>query len=162
MLNQTFIPRGLRTYLGTLPVAAKLAADQSRVQITFTFPESFIYLLKGFNFRFTSDDQVNDFESVGSMLYSKPSTDPQVEIVSSGTEFRGAALTASKNFQLAVGAPRYLIDSGLGDDLRISVADVSSDASTAGDVAWYAEFFAFDREQVLEYPVNTCVPTFLC
>lgn len=166
LVNTTFIPRGIRTYSGSAAVAAKGAPDQTRCTITLTFPTNFHFLIKSFTCRFTSDDTVNDFNSTGAITYVRGvgtfTADPMVEITSSGTINRGGAVAATKVYQMAVGAPRFMSNGAAGDSVLFDLADVSADASSAGDVLWLIEFFMFDQEQVLTWPINTCDPVFIC
>lgn len=153
--HTSFIPRGVRTYRGSVAVPAKLAADQTRVSITYTFPGSFCYLIKNFTARFTSDDQTNDFDAEGCLEYSFLEA-PMIPVTSKGLNHSGGTLKASRIYHMESQYPRYFMSGA--DSMTLNLADVSSDASTAGDVFWRLDFHVLDVAQCNDWPVNSPIP----
>ena len=160
-LNYSVVPRATRHYESTLSYAAKLAADQTRVEVTFNFPQNFYYLLKSLVVNVQSDDQTLDFNANGAILYALDhwSNNPQVPVISDGVYFHTSSLKSGRLYTPR-DTPRYFIDGPKGDQFIIQLSDTSSDASPAGDVIWYAEFWVFDVDQVNKWPINTAQPVF--
>lgn len=158
--QDTPIPRGLREYQGTVAVAAKLAADQTRVIITFTFPANWVFRLKQITAIFQSDDQTIDFDSVGSVGFSRSGATlgNLFPLVSDGIHYRGGSLQASRIYQLDPMTALPFISGPDGHTCLLSLSDTSADASAAGDVYWVADFYQYDIDQCLSWGVNTPSP----
>jgi len=155
-LNKSPIPRGIRHYGGVVSIAALGAGDQTVVNITFTFPNSYIYMCKSFNLRFESDDAVlPEFENQGALIYNqvKYGADATFQLFS-----RGAAWYTTLNLASVIWRPegtwRQWINGLDGDSLVLAVSDQSGDTSSAGDVFWSCEFWEYDAEQCLNWEVN--------
>lgn len=164
-IRDTAVPRGIHTFEGTQAIAAKIAANQTQFQLTLNFTDAYIYMLKTGSLTMISDDQVLDFGDTGIMFYSSTQVDnslwPHVNITSPGVSFSGAALVAVKTWERDWGTPCFAFD-GETDDVRVAVADTSSDASSAGDIRWRYEFYIFDKDQYRNYPVHTPTPVRVC
>lgn len=158
ILNKTPIPRGVRTYGGTAAVLALGAGDETNVQITFTFPTVFVYLPKSISTQFISDDLTTEFSNEGTLRY-RPRNATAIGTVKDyamhcdGPSFV-AAVRSSQVFR-PLGTWRQWIAGQNGDTMNLFMADISGDTSTAGDIGWNAEFWAYDIEQCLNWPVNT-------
>lgn len=157
-LNNSPIPRGLREYKGTAAVPALGAGDQTNVGITFSFPSNFIYLAKSFTCSFVSDDLTSEFGNLGNIEYEvggSASIANRIEypIKSEGQSFRSAV--KSDQTYVPLGTWRRFINGSNGDFFAFFLADMSGDASTAGDVSWFADFLVYDVEQCFNWPVNT-------
>lgn len=156
VVNSTFVPRGLMVFQGTKAVAAVGAGDTLQLRVSLTFPDSYQYLLKSLVASFLSDDGTCNMDTLGSVQWATPqATNPIVQFDSPGTYFVGTTLVAGQTYQLNPHTPRPLIN--VGDVVHIDLSDTTG-TSTAGDVRWYAEFFAFDQEQALSWPVNSPQP----
>lgn len=155
-LKDTFVPRGMMVFLGTIPVAALAVGDELQLRVSLTFQESYQYVLKSIAATFISDDQTSDMDLLGSIEWATPTgSNPLFEFNSPGTTFRGTTLVASNTYQLQPHTPRPLMNSG--DILHLNLSNMTGD-STAGDLRWYCECLIFDQEQVLTWPVNTPQP----
>lgn len=161
-LNQSQTPRGLRSYGGTKAVLALGTGDQTNVQIQFIFPEQFVYLCKSLTIGFQSDDLTTEFSNQGSLVY-RPKNNVSLGIRREYTlECAGASFQAATNSIQTyhpVGTWRHWIDGKQNDRLWMYLADISGDASTAGDISWTADFWEFDIEQCMQYPINTPAQT---
>lgn len=162
--DTTFVPRGIRTYRGSKPIAAKLAADQTSVQISFTFPTAYAYLIKSFSFAILSDDTSNDFQNealVEQYIFGTATGDQKVmgNLTCPGISVRGA-VNAHKVYLPQPHFPRPILVGGKAMQIVTQLADISADASTAGDVQWFCEFFEFDNQQIHKWPVNSPQPVF--
>lgn len=162
VLNQSPVPRGLRYYGGTQAIAALGANDETSIQLTLTFPTAFNYLCKAISLVFASDDLTTEFSNIGTLEYRPGGvTDldliSQYELFSDGSSFRAAV--ASIQQYRPLGSWRRWLTGPDGDTLVVFLADISGDASTAGDFQWQAEFWEYDVEQCLKWPVNTPLPT---
>lgn len=163
VLNQTPIPRGLRDYRGAAAVLALGAGDETNVDITFTFPTAFIYLPKSISFMFQSDGILSEFGNLGILEY-QPGAIPtlglreQYSMASDGQAFRQA--TRSVQIYRPQGTWRQFVNGPNGDTIHINLADMSMDTSEAGDVTWSCDFWEYDIEQCLKWPVNTPIPQF--
>lgn len=161
-LNDSPIPRGLRVYGKTIAVAALGAGDETNVVITFTFPTAFIYLPKSVTINFTSDDLTSEFANLGTLDYRPAGVvtagiKKVYELLSNGQSFEGAA--QSTQVYHPQGTWRQWVNGPDGDTMQLRLADVSGDASTAGDIDWTADFWEYDLEQCLRWPINTPQPT---
>lgn len=150
------IPRGIFTFDGTKAVAAKLAADQTRFRLLLNFTAPFCYLLRSVAIEYRSDDDVNDFLPIADCNYvlGGLNNEPHFQMLSEGVGRTGGTLTASQSYRLLDNYPRLFID-GRTDDLRFNFADISTDASTAGDFFFHAEFWIYDKEQCNRHAVHT-------
>jgi len=159
-LENSPVPRGLRVYRGTAAVAALGANDETSVAVLFTFP-NFVYQMKNLTIQFLSDDATSEFENLG-ILEHRPAgvgnlgVFSEYELRCEGAAFR-AAVQSVQNYR-PVGTFRHWIRGNDGDTLVLFLADMSNDASTAGDVNWSADFWEYDIEQCLSWPVNTPLP----
>lgn len=157
------IPVGLITYTGSDAIAAKDAADQSFYRLTVTFPDGFAYLPRNLMTTFISDDLVNDFNLVGKAFYNGPgitaglARNPELQWISSGESISSNATKAQKIWVPGAGAPKLLTQGG--DTMGFDHADMTSDASTAGDFHYFQEFYVFNVDQVTRWEVNTPIPT---
>lgn len=162
ILNNSPVPRGLRFYGGTAPVAALGAGDETSIQLTLNFPTAFMYLCKAITVLFQSDDLTTEFQNIGVLEY-RPEASTSLalrtdyELFCDGPAMR-AAVTSVQVFR-PLGSWRRWINGPAGDQLVTFLSDISGDASTAGDFAWQAEFWEYDVEQCLKWPVNTALPT---
>lgn len=161
VLRNSAVPRAIYSHSGSSAIAAKLAADQSRVVVTLDFEAPYCYLLKSISCLLESADDVMDFDAVGSVGYDIPNVDPSFEIESKAVTRAGSTLTARRTY-VATGDSfiQRLID-GDRDGMSISLADVSADASSACSVFIRTEFYEFDKEQCLNWPVHTPTRTVL-
>lgn len=157
ILNNTPIPRGMRTYTGAGAVAALGANDETSVDITFTFPTAFNYLPRLLNISFVSDDLTTEFSNFGTLQYLGSLTNLH-PLLCDGAAFRAAVRSVQTFYP--TGNWRRWINGPDGDVVDLFLADISGDTSTAGDVVWYAEFLEYDIEQCQKWPVNTPVPVF--
>lgn len=156
-LNMSNIPRGIRMYQGTKAIAALGANDETAVNITFSFPTQFVYLCKSMSILFQSDDLTTEFSNFGSLEYypaGQTGIDKRIAFIlqCQGASSRDAA-KSSQVFN-PIGTWRRWVNGPLGDTVHMRIADISGDTSTAGDIAWYGEFYEFDVEQCMMYPVN--------
>lgn len=160
-LNNSPIPRALRIYGGTLPIAALGTGDETNVIITLSFPTQFNYLPKSITLAFLSDDATSEFGNLGSMEYhpggsTAPGTRKAYVLQAEGQSFRSAAL--SEQIYRPLGTWRQWIMGNGADIIQLRIADMSMDTSAAGDVNWTADFWEYDIEQCLKWPVNTPIP----
>jgi len=156
VLNETGIPRGVRVYNGSVAVPALGIGDETAVNITFTFPTAYSYLCKSLNLRFQSDDETTEFDRQGVLLYTDgQQLGYQYALDSPGPAFvKSAGIMKSIDVYHPVGTWRQWISGGRGDTMNLTLADISSDASTAGDVFWRVEFWEYDLEQCFNWQVN--------
>jgi len=162
VLENSPIPRGLRHYGGTAAVAALGAGDETNIDITLTFPPSFVYIPKTITMQFTSDDLTTEFSNEGLLEY-RPGGSATI-----GVREEFAMHCDGPTFRLAVnsvqvyrplGTWRLVVFGNVQDSVHMNMADISGDTSTAGDVSWTAEFWEYDVEQCFKWPINTPVPT---
>lgn len=162
ILNMSPIPRGLRLYQGNQAIAALGANDETSVVITLTFPTAFQYLPKSLGIMFQSDDTTTEFQDIGTMEY-RPGANQSLGIRMNFALFSDGAgirlgIQSIQNYR-PEGTWRRWINGPDGDTLVLMIADISNDTSTAGDIAWVGEFWEYDIEQCLKWPVNTPAPT---
>lgn len=163
-LNMSPIPRGLRDYGGTAAIAALGAGDETVVVITLSFPTVFNYLAKSLTINFRSDDATTEFSNNGILQYRPGGSQTlgltkSYPLVSPGAAFWVAVALSSDQVYEPQGTWRNWNNGPAGDTMVLLLADISGDTSTAGDVAWTAEFWEYDIEQCLKWPVNTPQPT---
>lgn len=154
----TPIPRGLRNYQGSGAVAALGANDETAVTITLEFPENFNYLPRNILISFRSDDATEEFEAGGFMSYGdmgSTSNSNGVELVSTNSLIvnNAGTLQALRAFR-PLGQWRRFVSGPRSDSIILQIIDNSNDTSTAGDVLWWADFWIYDIEQCLRWPVN--------
>ncbi len=156
------VPRGIRTYRGTAAIAAKGAGDETRVQIRFTFPTSYAYVMKTLGCMFQSDDTVNEFQAAAGLAMAPfGGTDhgDMIHGVLTGAEINvNAATVARRMYQPSPGFPRPVLNASVGATTFLELADMDAGATTAGDVTWYGEFWVYDLDQVRSYPMHTPNP----
>jgi len=155
-LNKTPIPRGIRHYHGQTAIAALGVGDQTAVVISFTFPSKFVYLAKSMTIAFSSDDITSEFDPLGVLNYAQSGSDSphKYQLKSEGNSSFGTALVA-ENIYRPLGTWREWINGPFGGaSVSLSISDTSGDASTAGDVFWNGEFWIYDLEQCMNWPVN--------
>lgn len=161
VLKKTPIPRGIRNYGSTIAVAALGAGDETNVDITLTFPTAFAYLPKTISIQFGSDDLTTEFSNLGLLEYrpgasANLGTVGMYELFCDGPAFR-AALQSFQVYRPQGQWRNWLFGNRL-DTIHLLLADISGDTSTAGDIGWTAEFWEYDIEQCLNWPVNTPLP----
>lgn len=161
-LNDSPIPRGIRHYAGSVAIAALGAGDVTNVGITFAFPEQSVWLCKSLSFLFSSDDATEEFNPVGMLEYQPEgvasiSRRRAYTLLSEGAVLR-IGLRAQRVWR-PLGTWRQFVNGPDGDTILHTISDPSSDASTAGDVGWVAEFWEYDIEQCFKWPLNTPQPT---
>lgn len=157
-LNKSNIPRGIRRYGGSLPIAALGAGDETNAVITLQFPSAFMYLSKSISCQFRSDDITSEFENLGMLMYQPAGLTTLGNAKHYALESPGQAFFAAANstqIYHPIGDWRHWTDGPAGDVITLRLTDMSGDASTAGDVAWTAEFWEYDVEQCLNWQVNT-------
>ena len=163
-LNYSYTPRALRGYRGTQIVPALGIGDETNVAITFTFPSTFVYLPKTIGISFQSDDLTSEFSNIGAIEYD-PAGNATLgnrrtyQLRSEGPWFHAAA-NSVQTFEPIGTTWRQILDSARGDQMVLRLSDISGDASTAGDVYWYCDFWEFDRVQCLKWGLNTAQPVF--
>lgn len=160
LLIDSPIPRGLRLYRGAVAVAALGAGDETNVDITHSFPAAFIYQPKSISISFLSDDLTTEFSNLGGLEFRVNVPAPTV-IHTYAMECPGAffrlAVRSVQTFH-PVGTWRRWINGPAGDAVHMLLADISGDASTAGDIQWSCEYWEYDIEQCFKWPVNTPQP----
>lgn len=161
VLNHTPVPRGLRSYGRSQSIAALGAGDETNIDLTLTFPTAFVYLPKSLSVQFQSDDLTTEFSNLGTVEYhpggnSGLGTAKVYELLCNGPSFRLAI--ASIQVYHPMGTWRNWVRGNENDTIHVNLADISGDASAAGDFAWTAEFWEFDINQCLEWPINTPQP----
>lgn len=150
------VPSGVIHFNGTEAIAALDAANQTSYSLICTLPGGHVYILKSFTLRFASDDLVNDFNDIGLCLYNIPTTSPVFNMVSPGAGvFLGNM--AMKVWQPTSTTPKRILFGGR-DTFNMYVADMSADASTAGDMNYDVQFYEFDVDQIDKYELNTPIP----
>lgn len=167
LVNQP-IPRGLRAYNGTQAIALKSAGDETAFTLTITFPNNYAYLLKSFAMEFESDDTVNLFESRALMQQQRMGGVGQKDhvhanLVSPGNIQKGTTARSTVKvlgMDPPTGYPRLFQRGDRGDLILISWQDIDASQSTAGDIGWNLEFFQYDLNQLLDWPVNAPLPVF--
>lgn len=155
------IPRGLLVFSGTAAVALKDAANVTSVVLTLTMPTGGAFLPRNFNWRFQSDDLTNDFNVRGHAFYTRAApidngAAPLFTMLSPGGYIVVGTIGAL-NWVPAPGSPKLMLAGG--DTMTFSAQDQSSDASTAGDISYWMEFYVFDQDQIDKWQVNTPIPT---
>lgn len=162
-LDHSPIPRGVRTYTGTLAVLALGANDETNVRVEFTFPSAFNYLIKSLTVQFRSDDVTTEFSNFGLLDYfpgdvKTPGIRFEYPLVCEGAAFRDAVNSIQVYHPIGTSWRRW-VSGPDGDTMRVNLADISNDASTAGDCDWSLEFWEYNINQCLQWPVNTPAPT---
>lgn len=156
-LNKTPIPRGIRHYEGTVAVAALGASDQTNVQVAFSFPSQFLYVPKAISIWFESDDATCEFTQYGLLKYIGGGSPDYLLDSGTGLAFNGVDNFAQKIYR-PLGSWRQWLDpagNGLGPtNMHLVITDQSGDTSTAGDVFWSCDYWIYDIEQCMNYPVN--------
>lgn len=155
-LDKSPIPRGIRHYHGTAPIAILGSGDQTAVTLSFTFPTRAVYLPRVITLKFASDDTTSEFDQFGTLRFTQNSgTIHSYVMRSEGISRQGATLLA-ENIYRPLGRWREWIN--VGEDpvtgVQMSINDNSGDASAAGDVEWAADFWIYDIEQCNHYTVN--------
>lgn len=159
--SRTLIPRGLFEFNGSAAIASKLAANQTRLTLTLDFNDNFCFLLKSVGLRLEADAGSSmDFSTNAVMQISDLSGGSALvhPLTSPGKCYLGGSLKETLSFYLEPNAPHPLID-GNKQDFSFAFADVSADASGAGDLDWAITFLMYDIEQCNHYPVQTPIPT---
>ncbi len=151
-LNKAPMPRGFRHYHGNVAVPLLGTGDQSVVRITFTFPTQRVFLAKSISLWFKSDDDTEEFQQGGLMTY-RDSIDHNFALTSE-LGFGGVTNLATRIYRPLGSYRRWINNQGAATTLDLVVTDQSGDASTAGDVFWAADFWMYDIEQCMNYPVN--------
>lgn len=155
--NRSPVPQGLAVFAGTGAVAAKDAANFTNLSITLTMPDGYAYLPRNLLTRFQSDDLVNDFDANGQGNYGlvgRPFS-PVFNLVSPGLN-NVSCVNANRIWFPGEGAAKAIMRPL--STIAMRMHDMSTDASTAGDAFWYAEFYVFNVDQVDKWEVNTPIP----
>lgn len=161
----SFVPRHVRHYRGTQAIAAKGAGDEIRFQLQVTFPDPYIFLLKNLSFSFISDDVTNLWESVGILKFVEENVNPTfAEMIWTALASDGVCMVDSvqrsvRTWRTNAGAPRPFIDPPRGN-VEVALCEQDAGAGIAGDVFWSIDFYAFDRDQALTWPIHTAAPVF--
>jgi len=158
VIDHTPVPRGLLIHQGQVAIAAKITTNETRALTTLTMNSSFAYLLRDMTLTISSDDEVMDFQAAARVSFSQNGTDPNGELFSDGIVRVGAALLAQRIYHPSVNFPKLLFGGPGSGDVTIDVGDVSTDASSAGDILFYASWFIYDLEQVRRWPINAPQP----
>lgn len=155
-LNKTPIPRGIRNYNGTVAVAALGSGDQTVVTVTLSFPTKFLYYPRDVSCWFKSDDATSEFEQFGGLTYLAAGGNQAIRyVLDSGGITRNTVDNDAINVYRPIGGWRNWINlDGGPTSITLVVTDQSGDTSTAGDVSWTANFWIYDVEQCMNYPVN--------
>lgn len=153
----SYIPRGLRHYDGIKAVPTLGTTDETAVKITFTFPDAFIYICKSVSMTFVSDDLTSDMDNQGTLRYIESNfRDKEYLLNCNGASFPGAV--KSTQMYEPIGTWRQMINAPLDATMVFLLSDISTDASTAGDVIWTADFWEYDINQCAQWPVNSPAP----
>lgn len=160
VLDQFPVPRGLLVFAATSAIAAKITTNESRIQITLTFPQNWAYIQKNMALTVFSDDEVFDWDDSAAVNYNLTlgsATQYEAYLKRGGIQHAGAALAALATYTPEVNQVRSIID---GDTMgiRIEMGDISTDASTAGDLRFYSEFLMYDKAQLHNWPINSPLP----
>lgn len=152
------IPRGLLVYEGTAEIAIKGTSDQTSIIITTTVPSGFAYLPRNVMVQIESDDLVNDFnvDAIGFTQMARFSQVARFNMTSPGEAINGGT-TAGKIYAPGRGAQKLILLDG--DSMSFRFTDMSADASPAGDVRYFVEFYVFDVDQIDKWEINTPIPT---
>jgi len=149
------IPRGLLRFHGTKAIPILGSGDQTSFELVLTFPTGFVYLPKFMAIEFISDDLTNDFNDNGTFNYGTL-VDTEFNFISPG-EFIAAGVSARRTWVPGPGTPKIFVPgSGV---IEFKLADMSADASTAGDMGYDSVFYIFDLDQVDKFELNTPIPT---
>lgn len=151
------IPRGIIQYSGTDAIAVLGTGDQTNYTLSLVMPTGYAYLPKNLMVEYVSDDLTNDFNNNGlGLLFGHwPIIGPQFNMVSPGEAINNAA-QAFRIWTPAQGTPKVV---AVGtESYNFRMADMSTDASTAGDMRYFCEFYVFDVDQVSRWEVNTPIP----
>lgn len=153
------VPRGILCFNGTQAYAAKITTNQTNIRVVLNFPTGYVYLAKSLLLRIVSDDLVNDFNLVGGGNYvlAALSQNPHFNMECPGEVIVGLATQAAKIYgPTQYSSPKYFINQN--DAMGFNFADMSADASTAGDFIWNMEFFQYDVDQIDKFELNTPIP----
>lgn len=118
--------------------------------------------MKNFTCAFLSDDLTSEFNNLGLLQYLPGDSGAigvmqEYVLLSEGQSFV-SAVRSIQNYR-PLGTWRQWINGPDGSSIHFQLQDMSGDTSTAGDVTWTAEFWEYDVEQCLKWPVNTPAPT---
>lgn len=154
------IPRGILTFKGTSEIAILGTGDQTAYRLVVTFPSGFAYLPRMLELRFQADDLTNDFDNNGWGQWSGPrfltqGTGPGFNLTSPG-ETISAGTNANRFWEPTPNTPKLF--QLFPDTLSLRVNDMSADASSAGDLSYWCEFYVFDVDQIDKFAVNTPIP----
>jgi len=160
ILDNTLVPRGINTFEGTQAIPSLLSGNQSRIRITLSFDSPFSYLLKSLSVIITLDSGVtNDFEQVALLTIGQTGQNASFELENSGLVFNAANLLPSRAYRLPGQAltPKVWID-GSSNSCLLDFADISTDATVAGDIVWLVSFLIYDNEQRKHWKTNAPTP----
>lgn len=162
----TFIPRGTAFHEGTAAIATLVAGNQTRFALTLSFPTNYTYLLKQLSVTYRADNAtVTTFSDVAIMDYLllALAQTQRSELFSNGASGVGSTLRSEKVWHPSVHAPRLFVDGNLAETvvLNFQDPDVAAGGQVAGDFIWVIEWYFFDQEQMLKWPVRTATPV-LC
>lgn len=154
------VPGGFITFKGVDDIPALDAANVTAYRLTLTMPNGFVYLIRTFDIRFQSDDLTNDFDDNGSWTLSGPSfagsfLQPSGNLLCPGEVINNAA-NSNRIWEPRAATGKYLLRAG--DSVIIRLNDMSADASTAGDMAYFFQFYVFKVDQADKWELNTPIP----
>lgn len=154
---QSPIPRGIIQFRGTDPIALLGSGDETSYKLTLTMPAGAAYLPKVIMVRYDSDDLDLNFNDNGFGFYVR-AKDPEVLhfVMASGGEVINNANLANKIWAPLPVTPKVVLAGG--DTMGLRFADMTAGGSTAGDMGYYVDFYAFDIDQVDKWQVNTPIP----
>lgn len=155
------IPIGTLLFRGFDAIATKGAGDETAYTLTLTMPGGAAYLPRSALIRFSSDDLTSNFSDLGFGFYLDDTTPANLInafLLSAGGGLAAdSAVVAEQIWSPAQGASKLILPPG--GTLRFRVNDLAAGASTAGDMAYWVEFYIFNVDQVDKWEVNTPIPT---
>ncbi len=143
-------------------LALKPVNDTLLVNIAFSLPGNFAYVLNELHLNFTSD-KISNFDDSGMLVlsnYAKHARNIDMRIpLPFLTNATGDGLTTTqKGYAGAAGSlwrtPLQAPDNVTAVSGAVRISEINSVASAAGVINFEINFFEFDLEQVLYFPAN--------
>lgn len=153
------VPMGVVQFEGSEPIAVKGTNDETNYKLVTVLPGGFAYLIKSATVAFVSDDLVNDFGNFGVMRYLLNTAGITYAFDAPGESFLGNAAKAARIYSISRGSAKLMLQPDAGHTIDFRLTDMSADASTAGDVNYFIEFYQYAIGQVTKWEVNTPLPT---